>query len=137
MHIYFYLKHFPLRNSPFSEGVTKAVHGLACGFVHYGQSVTIVGEGPESGVCMSEYGYKIRVFPADHTHPSFKLSPALVEFLSTDVNPIDRVVLNGIFHRSVYSISKVLKRHHIPYIIAPHDPYHPAIFQKKDRKSVV
>ena len=130
MHIYFYLKHFSFRGSPFSEGVTKAVHGLACGLVHHGQSVTIVGEGPESGVRMSEYSYEIRVFPADHTHPSFKLSPALIEFLSTDINPTDRVVLNGIFHRSVYSISKVLKRQNIPYIIAPHDPYHPAIFQK-------
>ena len=130
MHIYFYLKHFPLRDSPLSEGVTKAVHGLACGLIHHGQSVTIVGEGPESGVRRSEYGYEIRVFQADHTHPSFKLSPALVEFLSTDIKPIDRVVLNGIFHRSIYSISKVLRRHNIPYIVAPHDPYHPAIFQK-------
>jgi glycosyltransferase involved in cell wall biosynthesis len=130
MHIYFYLKHFPLRDAPFSEGVTKAVHGLACGLIHHGQSVTVIGEGPESGVRMSEYGYEIRVYPADDTHPRFNLSPALVEFLSTHVTPIDRVILNGIFHRSVYSVSKVLKRQNIPYIIAPHDPYHPAIFQK-------
>ena len=130
MHIYFYLKHFPLRDSPFSEGVTKAVHGLACGLIHHGQSVTVVGEGPEFGVRRSEYGYEIRVYPADDTHPSFTLSPALVEFLNTHVTPTDRVILNGIFHRSVYSVSKVLKRQNIPYIIAPHDPYHPAIFQK-------
>ena len=130
MHIYFYLKHFPLYDAPFSEGVTKAVHGLACGLTHHGQSVTIVGEGPEHGVRMSDYGYEIRVYPADHTHPSFKLSPALVKFLTTDVKSTDRVILNGIFHRSVYSVSKVLKRQNIPYIVAPHDPYHPAIFQK-------
>ena len=130
MHIYFYLKHFPLYAAPFSEGVTKAVHGLARGLTHHGQSVTIVGEGPEHGVRMSDYGYEIRVYPADHTHPSFKLSPALVKFLTTDVKSTDRVILNGIFHRSVYSVSKVLKRQNIPYIVAPHDPYHPAIFQK-------
>ncbi len=130
MHIYFYLKHFPLHAAPFSEGVTKAVHGLACGLIHHGQSVTIVGEGPEHGVRMSDYGYEIRVYPADNTHPSFKLSPALVKFLIEHIKPTDRVILNGIFHRSSYSISKVLKRQKIPYIVAPHDPYHPAIFQK-------
>lgn len=130
MHIYFYLKHFPLHAAPFSEGVTKAVHGLACGLIHHGQSVTIVGEGPESGVRVSDYGYEIRVYPADHTHPSFKLSSALVTFLTKNVKPTDRVILNGIFHRSVYAVSKVLKRQTIPYIVAPHDPYHPAIFQK-------
>ena len=130
MHIYFYLKHFPLYDAPFSEGVTKAVHGLACGLIHHGQWVTILGEGPESGVRVSDYGYEIRVYPADNTHPSFRLSSALIKFLTTNVKPIDRVILNGIFHRSVYSISKVLNRQNIPYIVAPHDPYHPAIFQK-------
>ena len=79
---------------------------------------------------MSQYGYEIRVYPANHTHPSFRLSSALVAFLTENVTPTDRVILNGIFHRSVYSVSKVLKRQNSPYIVAPHDPYHPAIFQK-------
>ncbi len=130
MQIYFYLKHFPLQDLPFSEGVTKAVHGLACGLITQGQSVIILGEGPTSGVRQSEYGYEIRVFPAANTHPSFKISPELATFLATQVNPNDRVILNGIFHRSVYAVSKQLKRFGIPYIVAPHDPYHPAIFQK-------
>jgi glycosyltransferase involved in cell wall biosynthesis len=130
MQIYFYLKHFPLQDSPFSEGVTKAVHGLACGLIAQGRSVTILGEGPDAGGRRSEYGYEIRVFPAANTHPSFKLSPELKTFLSTQLTSVDRVILNGIFHRSVYAVSKQLKRLGIPYVVAPHDPYHPAIFQK-------
>ncbi len=130
MQIYFYLKHFPLQDSPFSEGVTKAVHGLACGLIAQGRSVTILGEGPISGGRRSEYGYEIRVFPAANTHPSFKIGPELAMFLATQVKPIDRVILNGIFHRSAYAVSKQLKRLGIPYVVAPHDPYHPAIFKK-------
>ena len=130
MILYFYLKHFPLHASPLSEGVTKAVHGLACGLIAHGQRVTIVGEGPESGARTSKYGYEIRVFPAANTHATFRIAPELVTFLETTLSPDDRVVLNGIFHRSVYSVAKQLKRLGIPYIVAPHDPYHPAIFQK-------
>jgi glycosyltransferase involved in cell wall biosynthesis len=132
MPIYFYLKHFPLHDLPFSEGVTKAVHGLACGLIQQGRSVTVLGEGPNPGVRQSDYGYTIRVFPAANTHPSFHLAPELGTFLETQVTQADRVILNGIFHRSVYAVSKRLKRLKIPYVVAPHDPYHPAIFQKNN-----
>jgi glycosyltransferase involved in cell wall biosynthesis len=39
-------------------------------------------------------------------------------------------VLNGIFHPSVYAVSRALRKHALPYVMAPHDPYHPTIFQK-------
>ena len=131
MKIFFYLKHFPLYDSPCSEGVTKAVHGLASGLVSIGQSVTILSEGPASGYRRSEFGYDICTFSAPNTHPSIHLSPALVSYLQTGVNGNDRVILNGIFHRSVAAMARLLKRYGISYIVAPHDPYHPAIFQKK------
>ena len=131
MKIFFYLKHFPLYDSPCSEGVSKAVHGLASGLVSIGQSVTILSEGPASGYRRSEFGYDIRTFSAPNTHPSINLSPALVSYLQTEIDEDDRVILNGIFHRSVATMARLLKRYRIPYIMAPHDPYHPAIFQKK------
>ncbi len=131
MKTFFYLKHFPLYDSPCSEGVSKAVHGLASGLVSIGQSVTILSEGPASGHRRSEFGYDIRTFSAPNTHPSIHISPALVSYLQTEINEDDRVILNGIFHRSVAAMARLLKRYRIPYIVAPHDPYHPAIFQKK------
>ncbi len=109
MTLYFYLKHFPLHDSPLSEGVTKAVHGLSRGLVAQGRSVTILGEGPVAGLRQSEYGYEIRVFPATNTHPSFQIAPELAMFLATRLNSTDRVILNGIFHRSVYAVSKQWK----------------------------
>jgi glycosyltransferase involved in cell wall biosynthesis len=130
MKFFFYLKHFPLHDSPCTEGVAKAVHGLATGLVAWGESVTILGEGPVAGVRRSEFGYDICVFPAANTHPSMKLSPDLISYVQGTIQPDDRVILNGIFHRSVAALARLLKRQAIPYIVAPHDPYHPAIFQK-------
>ena len=37
-------------------------------------------------------------------------------------------MLNGIFDPRVYAVARLLKKQGIPYIAAPHDPYHPAIF---------
>jgi glycosyltransferase involved in cell wall biosynthesis len=130
MKFFFYLKHFPLHDSPCTEGVAKAVHGLATGLVALGQSVTVLGEGPISGVRRSEFGYDICVFPAANTHPSLKLSRDLIAYVKRSMGRDDRVILNGIFHRSVAAFARLLKRQAIPYIVAPHDPYHPAIFQK-------
>ena len=130
MRIFFYLKHFPLYDSPCSEGVSKAVHGLASGLAAIGQSVTVLSEGPASGCRRSEFGYDIRTFSSPHTHPTLRLSRSLVTYIQMEVNGGDRVILNGIFHRSVAAMARLLKRHRIPYIVAPHDPYHPAIFQK-------
>lgn len=131
MRIYFYLKHFPLYDSPTGEGVSKAVHGLASGLAAIGQAVTILGEGPISGWRQSDFGYEICVFPAANTHPSIWLSPELVAYVKINFKPDDRVILNGIFHRSVAAFARVLKQRSIPYIVAPHDPYHPSIFLKK------
>ncbi len=130
MRFFFYLKHFPLHDSPCTEGVAKAVHGLATGLVALGQSVTVLGEGPASGTRKSDVGYDICIFPAANTHPSMTLSPDLVAYVKTQIQQDDRVILNGIFHRSVAAFARLLKRQAIPYIVAPHDPYHPAIFQR-------
>jgi glycosyltransferase involved in cell wall biosynthesis len=40
------------------------------------------------------------------------------------------VILNGIFHPSVFLLSRLLHKRRFPYIVAPHDPYHPSIFRK-------
>ena len=40
------------------------------------------------------------------------------------------VVLDGVFHPSVYAVSHWLRKNGVPYVAAPHDPYHPSIFRK-------
>jgi glycosyltransferase involved in cell wall biosynthesis len=40
------------------------------------------------------------------------------------------VILNGIFHASIYAMSRLCRQGNVPYIIAPHDVYSPPMFAK-------
>jgi len=129
---FLYLKHFPANNKNLHEGTSKAVHGLASGLAACGADVTILCEGsPESGFYKTQENYCIASFESKSTEPSFRISPNLEKYISTvAVSGQSLFILNGIFHRSVYAISRILRKHSLPYIVAPHDPYHPSIFRK-------
>ncbi|OUC13591.1 MAG: group 1 glycosyl transferase [Alkalinema sp. CACIAM 70d] len=134
MKIYCYLKHFPFEKDPRSEGVSKAVHGLASGLVKQGSSVTVLCEGNPAGQRITPEGYEIQCFPSASSSPSWSLAPELQQFFQTQFSQAGAeeaiVILNGIFHRSVFAVAQQLRKLRVPYIVAPHDPYHPAIFQK-------
>ncbi|KOP22760.1 group 1 glycosyl transferase [Hapalosiphon sp. MRB220] len=130
MKLYLYLKHFPPEGDNLNEGTTKAVHGLASGLANCGADVTILCEGIASSSFQAQSGYKIECFANDkHKHPSFKIATDLKDYIN-NLSRDSLVILNGIFHRSVYSLSQFLRKTNISYIVAPHDPYHPSIFQK-------
>jgi glycosyltransferase involved in cell wall biosynthesis len=137
MNIFIYLKHFPPFADDLNEGTRKAVHGLASGLTNLGTSATILCEGLRDNVFYSKYGYHIRCFynpkcqvkDTVANSASFTIAPSLELYLKT-LQRSDLVILNGIFHRSIYSISRLLRKYSIPYIVAPHDPYHPTIFKK-------
>lgn len=129
MNLYFYLKHFPPRGDELNEGTSKAVHGLACGLAACGAEVTVLCEGTEESSLQTTAGYYIRCFANRERRPSFSLVSNLKQYIHNQIES-DLVVLNGIFHPSVYAMSRFLKNHAIPYIVAPHDPYHPSIFSK-------
>jgi glycosyltransferase involved in cell wall biosynthesis len=131
MKLHFYLKHFPPQQAQFHEGTSKAVHGLAAGLVQQGVEVVVLCEGPHPCSLRSTAGYRIECFAAPHTAPSFRLAPELQNYVRTQLDADDLVVLNGIFHQSVYRLSRLLKQVQVPYVMAPHDPYHPSIFQKR------
>jgi glycosyltransferase involved in cell wall biosynthesis len=130
MHVYLYLKHFPPNFNPAHDGATKAVHGLALGLVSCGLAVTVLSEGPIVA-SVSSLGYCHQCFPSPNTHPSLQLSAPLLAFLQQRLIPGDVVILNGGYHLSVYALSRWLKRHGVPYFLAPHTTYDPGIFGKK------
>ena len=130
MKLYLYLKHFPPADDSFNEGTSKAVHGFAAGLVLCGAEVTVLCEGLKRSSFLSPKGYQIECFPnKKYKHPSFQLGLGLDKYIEKCTKN-SLFILNGIFHRSVCSISRVLKKYRLPYIISPHDPYHPSIFQK-------
>jgi glycosyltransferase involved in cell wall biosynthesis len=130
MNIYLYLKHFPSYGDDLNEGTRKAVHGFASGLAACGTDVTVLCEAAERSSFQAEAGYQIECFSNRQERPSFALSTELKHYIRDFITTIDLVILNGIFHPSVYAMSRALKRYRIPYIAAPHDPYHPTIFQK-------
>jgi glycosyltransferase involved in cell wall biosynthesis len=128
MQHYLYLKHFPPQGNRLDEGTTKAVHGLATGLAAIGQSVTVLCEWEQSSTVETPFGYRIQSFAtAKPSSPSFSLSPELKAFV---VRSPGLYALNGIFHPSLFMLGRWLTKHHRPYLVAPHDPYHPQIFRK-------
>lgn len=131
LNVWLYLREFPPTGKEIRGGMAKAVHGLASGLVRHGAQVTILCENQDDGEVEAPAGYRIRSFAnRARRFPTLQLAPSLKRFLR-GAPPRTVVVLNGIFHPSLYCLSRQLIKCDIPYVIAPHDPYHPAIFQTR------
>jgi glycosyltransferase involved in cell wall biosynthesis len=131
MQLYFYVRHFPAQGDRLHNGVVKAVHGLASGLVAAGATVTILSESAiEDSSVLTAAGYSIVCFGNPiQSRPSFRISPGLAAYIS-NLPPDSLVILNGIFHASVYALSRLCRQHQVPYIVAPHDVYSPPMFRK-------
>jgi glycosyltransferase involved in cell wall biosynthesis len=127
MNIYLYLREFPARGVPLSSGTVKAVHGLAAGLSSCGARVTVVCEGPAEEVSLCS-GYTIRCFRNTRQRIPFFIAPTLRRYIAGMEHGL--MILNGIFSPHLHTLAEALRRRSIPYIVAPHDPYHPAIFEK-------
>ena len=132
MHIYLYLKHFPALADKLNDGPSRTIDGWASGLIMAGAKVTVLCENKNNSEFMTEAGYQVKCFANPETQPSFKLSPELKKYLDDRLIANNSlVILNGIFHPSLYSLSRLLIKYNIPYIVSPFDPYTPAIFKKK------
>lgn len=130
MNIGIYLKHFPPIGGPIIGGTAKAVQGIAAGLAANGEKVTILCEGKIRSSTIMENGYKIECF-INPKYRTFTISDDLKNFVHDNFMSKDSlVIVNGIFNPSVYGVARFLKSNNIPYVLAPHDPYHPAIFKK-------
>jgi glycosyltransferase involved in cell wall biosynthesis len=133
LNIYLYVRHFPPTATYLHDGIVKAVHGLASGLVKAGAIVTVLSEGSATRhtSVTTAAGYTIECFANPiQTRPSFQLSPALKAYIRR-IPPQSIVILNGIFHASVYAMSRLCRKWNVPYIIAPHDVYSPPMFARK------
>lgn len=128
--LWIYLREFPALGDRIHSGTCKAVHGLAAGLVENGADVTVLCENDLEHACTTPHGYKIRSFRNPPGRFSvLHLSNTLKKFIENE--PPALTILNGIFHPSVALLSRFLGKRQIPYIVAPHDPYHPSIFSQK------
>jgi len=131
MNLYFYTRYFqPDYRQIRSEGTRKAIHGLASGLAACGATVTILCEGESDVLFEMPEGYQIRCFTNSENFSSFRISSGLKNFVAQHLDSHSLVILNGIFQPVIYTLSSFLRARNVPYIIAPHDAYHPAMFKK-------
>ena len=119
--LHIYLAHFPPDGQALDEGTAKAVAGLAGGAAHGGARVTVVCDGKSTTRTRSPRGdYDIACLTRDD----------LQKYVAS-LNGNSLFLLNGMFHPRVYALSRLLDKRGVGYVVAPHDPYHPSIFQKR------
>ena len=130
MRLFVYLQDFPADGESPHLGICKAVHGLAQGFAENGNPVVVICEGDQDSVRQLAPGYEVRcIAGAPPARLYGSVSSGLRNFILE--NSHDALyVLNGIFHPGVCALAGLLRQLNLPYIIAPHDPYHPTIFSK-------
>ena len=141
MHIYFYYRGFPAKDEPIHQGLSKAVAGLAAGLVANGAKVTVLTEQRSNSEFMTKKGYRVLCFErtdADDTKNQLKLflAPGLLDYLRQNKSEVDVVVINGMFHRPLTQMGSALRKLSIPYIVAPHDPFHPNLFKSSRLKKL-
>ncbi|MBW4616325.1 MAG: glycosyltransferase [Desmonostoc vinosum HA7617-LM4] len=129
MNVYIYLPQFPESEDKIVDGMTKSIHGLASGLTCCGEQVTILCEGLEDKSFKSKAGYEIKRFANKSQFKRFQLPDGLKHHISQNKNPYIAII-NGIFFPKSYFLSRLFLKNAIPYVVAPHDPYHPAIFSK-------
>jgi glycosyltransferase involved in cell wall biosynthesis len=128
--VFLYLKHFPALGLPLRVGTNKAVHGLASGLVANGVTAEVWCEGERDSEIVMPEGYVVRCFATRASYRTLRIAPSLQAYLKNLKAERDLVVLNGMFHPSVYALSRKLKSLQVPYVVAPHGPYHPWLFKK-------
>ena len=132
MKIHLYLKDFRPTHKP-ESGMEKAVAGLAGGLAPGGIETTVLCESDADHTIHSPAGYTIRCFRNNRKRRQLHLAPGLKDYVDSEIDEQSLVILNAIFHPSVARFAALLRRKDRPYIVAPHDPYHPTIFVKNAR----
>ncbi|MBD1872381.1 glycosyltransferase [Nodosilinea sp. FACHB-131] len=131
MQVFFYTRYFsPDLKYIMSEGTKKSLHGLCTGMAACGVDVTLLCEGSSGYVHEMPERYVIRSFKQNEKQKKLFLPLALKKFIAENLDANTPIFLSGIFQPKIYLLSRFLKRHHIPYIYVPHDPYAPSIFSK-------
>jgi len=131
MEVALYLKHFPANGAPLAGGTSIAVDGLAAGLAANGARVTVLCEGRERRTVGADGGYTIECFANARGYRTFTLAPELGRYVATRLTARgDMCLVNGMFHPGAYAMGRLLHRHGVPYVVAPHSTYNRAVFRK-------
>lgn len=127
-----FLAHFPEPG-----GTATAVAGLSRALVRLGHSVTIYGCGRAgSGSEESASGVEVQRFQAESSNP-WALPPPLCARLSGNRDRLDLLVIHGMFSPANITVARLASEGRIPYVVCPHDPYHPVLLARRRLRKVL
>jgi glycosyltransferase involved in cell wall biosynthesis len=110
-------------------GMSKAINGYAGALAHAALTVTLICERAEEATIHSPAGYTVRAF-ARRDSVRHGIPKTLASFLDEEKTP-DLAILNGMFTPNVAQVARRLRKRSVPYVVAPHDPYSPAMFARR------
>jgi glycosyltransferase involved in cell wall biosynthesis len=116
---------------PVPDGTTTAVHGLSLGLAKAGHFVTIYGCGtPAQDPSLPTHPkLQAALYPAAFRIPFF-VPPALLRRLERNEDGLDLLVINTMFNPPNRAVARAAAKGRIPYLVSPHDPYHPELLKK-------
>lgn len=129
LRIYQYIRQFPFEPRKRNE-MASAVAGLAGGLARSDIETVVLCESRQNATYRADEGYTIRSFPNPDEKPSKRLSPELIEFIKTQGKG-SLTVLNGMFCPSLWAMADLLRQCRLPFVVAPHGPHHPLVFQDR------
>ncbi|MFZ0591028.1 MAG: glycosyltransferase [Bryobacteraceae bacterium] len=116
---------------PVQDGTTTAVRGLSRALARQGHRVTIYGCG-KSEITENVAGddkLRVRLFPVSSANP-FRVPRPLLDALERNEEQLDLLVINLMFNPPNVAVARAAARGGIPYVVSPHDPYHPVLLKK-------
>ena len=131
MRVAHFLPHYPGRDgsAAFCRGLSHALNRLepaSCPILTL-----------RSGPFRSDPGEDLLHYPNTKSRNPFKLPEKLLSDLAENAYDLDGVVLHGTFNPPMATLGKHLRKHRIPYLFIPHDPYVKGLLDHhKIRKSI-
>jgi glycosyltransferase involved in cell wall biosynthesis len=122
-----FLAHYPVPG-----GTTHAVRGISRALLRLGWDAIIycyaqpgfaTANDAADGIGIVRFGTRSRTNP-------FHADRNFLDRLSRNQDRIDLLVLHGMFSPGNLIVGKVATEAGIPYIVCPHDPYHPELLKK-------
>ena len=132
MRVALYLKHFPAAGEAVKGGSATAVDGLAAGLAQNGAEAVVLCEGAARSSAVAAGGYRVECFRnAGRYHRSFTVARELRRYAADWLRAAPGLcVLNGMFHPSCFALGRSLRRHGVPYVAQPLDPYDRWVFRR-------
>jgi hypothetical protein len=127
VNIWIYYRDFVLPEEE-PGGMSKAIHGFASALTRASVSVTLICERSKTETIPAPGGYEVRAFARNKWR--YRIPERLTRFLEDQRAP-DFTIVNGMFTPNVAQVARRLRQRSIPYLVAPHDPYSPAMFAQR------